>query len=380
MMGGFQERLGGVEGDPSFPAGERPMVKFSYCHVPAYPLEESIAIIKTADECGFYAAYSVDETWWKDMWLLFAAAADKTSQIRMGPNVTHVILRDPAHVAQMAATLDQLTNGRAEIVVSFGNISMLPQHGIDTTGMKPLSRVIEAREVMRTLLDTGAVTHQGEFFNHTGLWTLARPVQETLPIKLGAMGGPRSFEVGGELFDGVHQAIGTSRETFEYMVEHARKGAEKAGRNLEDLDLGAWLVMAVMEDSAAARETARIMAAFYLSAMPEQQLNRHGISGADIKPVLDAFAAGDVPKALELTTPELGETFSVAGTPEEVVDRLQRDIVSTGVNHIIGAVVDPYLVKAFTGIDIPNAIDTHAQLKLIRDRVMPAMEGAATTA
>ncbi len=154
------------------------MVRFSYCHVPAYPLEESVNILRTADECGFYAAYSVDETWWKDMWLLFAAAADKTSQIRMGPNVTHVILRDPAHVVQMAATLDQLTNGRAEIVVSFGNISMLPQHGIDTTGMKPLSRVLEAREVMRTLLDTGAVTYEGEFFHHKGLWTLARPVQE----------------------------------------------------------------------------------------------------------------------------------------------------------------------------------------------------------
>jgi 5,10-methylenetetrahydromethanopterin reductase len=356
------------------------MVKFSYCHLPAYPLEESINIIKTADECGFYAAYSVDETWWKDMWLLFAAAADKTSQIRMGPNVTHVILRDPAHVVQMAATLDQLTNGRAEIVVSFGNISMLPQHGIDTTGMKPLSRVIEAREVMRTLLDTGAVTYSGEHFKHAGLWTLARPVQEKLPIKLGAMGGPRSFEVAGELFDGVHQAIGTSRETYQYMIDHVRQGAEKAGRNWEELDLGAWLVMSVMEDSAAAKETARIMAAFYLSAMPEQQLNRHGISGSDLKPILDAFGAGDVARALELTTPELGEKFSVAGTPDEVVERLQRDIVSTGVNHIIGAVVDPYLVKAFTGIDISNAIDTHAQLRLIRDRVLPAMETAAVTA
>ena len=233
----------------------------------------------------------------------------------MGPNVTHVILRDPAHVVQMAATLDQLTNGRAEIVMSFGNISMLPQHGIDTDGMKPLSRVIDAREVMRTFLDTGAVTHDGEFFKHTGLWTLARPVQEKLPIKLGAMGGPRSFEVGGELFDGIHQAIGTSRETYEYMVEHVRKGAAKAGRNADDLDIGAWLVMSVMEDSAAAKETARIMAAFYLSAMPEQQLNRHGVSGEDLKPILDAFGAGDVAKALELTTPELGEKFAWPAPP-----------------------------------------------------------------
>ncbi len=356
------------------------MVRFSYCHVPAYPLDESINIIKTADECGLYAAYSVDETWWKDMWLLFAAAADKTTQIRMGPNVTHVILRDPAHVVQMAATLDQLTNGRAEIVVSFGNISMLPQHGIDRHGMKPLSRVIEGREVMRKFLDEGAVTYEGEFFNYAGLWTLARPVQEKLPIKLGAMGGPRSFEVGGELFDGVHQAIGTSRETYQYMVDNIRKGAEKAGRNWQDLDIGAWLVMAVMEDSTAAKETARIMAAFYLSAMPENQLQRHGISRADVQPVLDAFAAGDVPKALELTTPELGEKFSVAGMPEEVVERLQRDILSTGVNHIVAALVDPYLVKAFTSIDIENGEDSHAQLRLIRDRVMPALSGAAAPA
>ena len=34
--------------------------------------------------------------------------------------------------------------------------------------------------------------------------------------------------------------------------------------------------------------------------------------------------------------------------------------------------MDPYLVKAFTGIDIANAIDTHAQFRLIRDRVIPA--------
>src|SRR5687768_578232 len=156
------------------------MVRFSYMHLPAYPLSELVDLIRKADELGFYAAYAVDETWWKDMWVLFAAAADKTKQIRMGPNVTHVIMRDPAHIAQMIATLDDLTGGRAELVVSFGNQSLLPQHGIDPKGMKPLSRVIEARDVMRKLLDDGALTHHGEFFDYEGLWTLARPVQKPL--------------------------------------------------------------------------------------------------------------------------------------------------------------------------------------------------------
>ena len=82
------------------------MVRFSYVQLPDYPLTDCIDMIKTADELGFYAAYSVDETWHKDMWLLFAAAADKTTNIRMGPNVTHVILKEPTLLAQQLATLD----------------------------------------------------------------------------------------------------------------------------------------------------------------------------------------------------------------------------------------------------------------------------------
>jgi 5,10-methylenetetrahydromethanopterin reductase len=343
-------------------------------HLPAYPLDESIKLIKLADELGFYAAYAVDETWWKDMWLLFAAAAGETKQIRLGPNVTHVIMRDPAHIVQMLGTLDELSGGRAECVVSFGNQSLLPQHGIDMTGMKPLSRVIEARQVMRTLLDAGAVTHDGDFFKYAGLYTFSRPVQERLPIKLGAMGGPRSFEVGGELFDGVHQAVAASRETYEYMVEHVKVGAEKAGRDWRDIDIGAWVLMTVGEDSASAKEAARLLAAFYFSSMPAQQMARHDISQADVQPIFDAFAAGDVKKALDLTAPDLAEKITIAGTPEEVVEKLQRNVLSTGVNHVIAAITDRYLVNAFTQTDLELCPDTPTQLRLIKDRVIPALE------
>jgi hypothetical protein len=61
-------------------AEEAAMVRFSYAHIPAYPLDESIKLIKVADELGYYAAYACDETWWKDMWLLFAAAARDSSR------------------------------------------------------------------------------------------------------------------------------------------------------------------------------------------------------------------------------------------------------------------------------------------------------------
>ena len=70
-------------------------MRFSYVMLPDYPLDECIENIKTADELGFYACYSVDETWHKDLWVLFGAAARETKQIRFGPNVTHVFLREP---------------------------------------------------------------------------------------------------------------------------------------------------------------------------------------------------------------------------------------------------------------------------------------------
>ena len=208
-------------------------MRFSYCMLPDYPLDDAIDMIKTADELGFYACYSVDETWHKDLWVLFAAAARETKNIRFGPNVTHVFLREPTLICQQMATLDELTGGRTEIVVCTGNFGLLAQYGIDWAGRKPLSRLKEAIHVMRTFLDEGAITFDGDFFQYSGLYTFARPVQDRIPIKMGAMKGPRSFQAAGELADGMHQALAYSREAYDYSSENLRIGAEKAGPRLD---------------------------------------------------------------------------------------------------------------------------------------------------
>src|SRR3990170_2476586 len=153
-------------------------MRFSYVMLPDYPLEESLRAIRLADELGFHACYAADETWHKDMWLLFAAAAQQTSRIRFGPSVSSVVLREPTLIAQAAATLDELSGGRAEVVLSSGNFGLLAQYKMDWSKQKPLSRVIEGAKVVRTFLDDGAITFDGEFFRYEGLFTFARPVQE----------------------------------------------------------------------------------------------------------------------------------------------------------------------------------------------------------
>jgi 5,10-methylenetetrahydromethanopterin reductase len=351
-------------------------MRFSYCMLPDYPLEDAIGMVQTADELGFYACYSVDETWHKDPYVLFAAAADKTERIRFGPNVTHVFLREPTLICQQMATLDELTGGRMELLVSTGNFGLLGQYGIDWAGQKPLSRLKEAIHVMRTFLDEGAITFEGDFFQYNGLYTFARPVQERLPIKMGAMKGPRSFETAGELADGVHHALSYSREAYDYMAEHVGKGAERAGRDATDLDLGAWVVTVVSENSEAAKHAARILVAFYISSMPPEQLARHGIEAEELAPVVEALGAGDVAKAVQLFEPHYAEKLSLAGTPEEVVEKIQSDIQPAGINHMILALSDAVLVKLFSGEEVPDVPDINGQLRLVAERVMPAFAPA----
>ncbi|MQA02577.1 MAG: LLM class flavin-dependent oxidoreductase [Streptosporangiales bacterium] len=349
-------------------------MKFSYVMLPDYPLDETIESIKLADRLGYYGCYAADETWHKDLWLLFAAAADKTSNIRFGPSLSAVTLREPSLIAQATATLDELTGGRAECVLGSGNFGLLAQYGINWVKSKPLTRMKEAHHAVRTLLDEGAITSEGQFYSYQGLFTFARPVQERVPVKLGAMRGPKSFQAAGELSDGVHHALSYTRRAYDYMVENVRIGAERAGKDADSLDLGAWVVFATGPDSEAAKNAARAMVGLYASAMPKEQLERNDVDPAELTDIIAAVGAGRVDQAYELTSPDLADRLSIAGTPEECVAKINSQISGTGVNHMILAITDVALVKTFSGMELPGVATMSEQLQLVHDEVMPAVK------
>ena len=142
-------------------------------------------------------------------------------------------------------------------------------------------------------------------------------------MKMGAMRGPRSFEVAAEYSDGCHHALSYTREAYEYMMEHCTIGAERAGKDVQDLDLGAWVVLSFGEDSAVAKDAARSMVGLYASSMPHEQLQRNGVEPDEMAPIIEAIGAGDMAKGIELTTPEIAERLSIAGTPEECAEKLE---------------------------------------------------------
>jgi 5,10-methylenetetrahydromethanopterin reductase len=84
-------------------------------------------------------------------------------------------------------------------------------------------------------------------------------------------------------------------------------GAQSAGRTPVGLDLGDSLPGAIATDGDFAKEAARILAAFYIPWISPALPERHGITSADVAPVNDAFAAGDVKRALAATSNSIAD-------------------------------------------------------------------------
>jgi 5,10-methylenetetrahydromethanopterin reductase len=349
------------------------MTRMSYGMMAYYPAAQAVEQIVLADRLGFHGAYLADDPTARDPWLICAAAAGETERIRLGFSATHVYLREPTFIAQALATLDELSNGRAEAVVSYGDQSVLRLYGIDPKGKRPLARVREAIDVMRRYLDDGAVEHDGEFFHYSGLQAMARPVQARLPLLIGAVGGPRSFQLAGEVGDGVH-CVGISRANSEFVVEHVAAGAERAGRDHRELDIAAACITCVAEDGAVAREAARAVVAGWLPSLPRNCIERHGLDYEEVAPIIEASRRGDTEQAIRLTTPEVTDALSVAGTPAECAERIRRDIVEPGIEHVVLALVDQPVVDAYGGPRLDDLPDTKRQLELVHDQLLPVLQ------
>jgi 5,10-methylenetetrahydromethanopterin reductase len=345
----------------------------SFQMLPEQPASELLRAVSLADRLGYHACYSADEIYHKDAWLLFAAVAQCTERIRLGPCVAPIYMREPTYIAQLAATLDELSDGRAEVVFGIGNIAMLEQYGIEWRGTRPIARLREAHHVMRTILDEGSIDFAGDFYKYSGVTTAARPVQDRLPLKIGAMGGPKSMELAGEIADGLHTACAYSSEALDYAVTHFRAGVERADRSAEGLDLADSLLGAIAPDGEVARRAGRVMAAFYIPSMPPALLERHGIEPEQVAPINEAFARGDIQRALEATPEEVADRIMVAGTPEDWVSWLRDTYLPAGLNHALVSFSDPFTLKAWAGIEVDGLPNLEAQVRLVGEQVIPEL-------
>jgi probable LLM family oxidoreductase len=188
--------------------------------------------------------------------IILAAAAARTSRIRLTSAVTVLGAADPVRVFQEFATLDLISKGRAEIVVGRGSFGeAFPLFGLNTQAYDAL--FAEKLDLFLKLGEATKVTWEGRFRPAlTGQEVYPRPHQPRLPLWIGVGGTPQSFARAGQLGLPLMIAIiGGSFERFRPLVDLYRQTGLQAGHSLEKLVVGVHAMGFVGETDAAARDT-----------------------------------------------------------------------------------------------------------------------------
>lgn len=263
---------------------------------------------RTVESLGYDELYSFDHIGVIDPFVPLMVAAAATERIKVGPLVLNNEFHQPALLARTAATVDRLTGGR--LVLGWGTGYAKDEHdaiGLELRAPGPrVSRFGECVQIVRDLLDTGASHRSGEF--HTvALDDLGvRPVQERVPILIGGFGrrviGIAARHADIFQFTGLtDRPDGTMEVTgFELAVvaERARLLAEAAG------------------DRDALIERSSLVQVVHV--------------GGEVPSVSELASRFELDEAVVPDSP-----FILAGTVEQLVDKLERVRERTGISHYV---------------------------------------------
>ena len=175
--------------------------------------------------------------------IILAAAASRTKNIRLTSAVTVLSAADPVRVFQEFATLDLISNGRAEIVAGRGSfVESFPLFGLELEDYDSLFA-----EKLELLLKIRENTHVHWSGKHrpalTGQAIYPRPLQDPLPIWVGVGGTPASFARAGVLGLPLMVAIiGGEPHRFRPLIDLYREAGVRSGHKLEDLKVGLHMI------------------------------------------------------------------------------------------------------------------------------------------
>ncbi|KZS46080.1 luciferase [Paenibacillus glucanolyticus] len=220
----------------------------------AQRLREVVEEIVLADQVGL-DVYGVGEHHRKDYAasspaVVLAAAASQTKWIRLTSAVTVLSSADPVRVFQDFATLDAISNGRAEIMAGRGSfIESFPLFGYDLSHYDELFE--EKLELLLKIRESEKVTWSGGHrpaIQNLGVYP--RPVQNPLPVWIGSGGNSESVVRAGLLgLPLVLAIIGGSPLQFAPLVKLYKEAAAHAGHDVSKLPIGSHSHGFIAEDT-----------------------------------------------------------------------------------------------------------------------------------
>jgi len=307
------------------------------------------------EQYGYDVAW-VPETWGRNVVPVLTEMARATEEIDVGPSILNVFSRSPSLIGQTAATLQEVSDGRARLGVgSSGPIVIEGWHGASFE--QALKRVRETVEIAKLVQTGDTVEYDGSVFSLAGFRLRSDAPETPAPIDAAGM-GPKSVELAGRFGDGWH-GITLSPTGIRDRIEDFERGSAMGGRDRSAQRTMVSVEAIVSEDREYARDLARQHLAFYVAAMGDyyrKALARQGFED-EANEMAVKWGNGDREGAKAAVTDEILSEFAAAGRPAEAREQLQRFIDIDGLDAV--ALGFP---RAATKEDIERTIEALAPL------------------
>lgn len=283
---------------------------------------EQCELASAAEAAGFNLVF-VPETWGREAFTRLGYLAANTETIRLGTGIIPVHSRSPALIAQGAATLDELTDGRAVLGLGLSGPEVIENwHGVDF--QPALRRQREAIDIVRRVLSGDEVTYDGRVFDLQHFRLRFGPLRSDVPIYVAAQ-GETNIELTGGFADGwMPNRIPVS--ALSEKREHLERGAGKRDRDPAAVTTIPWVTTCVLDDGERARARCREMIAFYVGAMGDFHYDAvadHGFRETADR-IQNRWESGEKDAAREAVSDELLEEIAIAGGPNSVGHLFER--------------------------------------------------------
>lgn len=187
-----------------------------------------------------------------ESWTVLTAAAEATRRIGLGPLVSCTGFRNPALLARMATTLDEVSGGRLVLGLGSGNPATdasWTAFGYDTA--RPVARHAEAVAVVARMLREPPVTFSGTFHRVEGADVLPKGPRPRIPIWVAAK-GDRTMAIAVRWADAVNVNVPlTSVPEAEAVVARVTDACRAIGRDPATLEVTGWGRLALQPDGTA---------------------------------------------------------------------------------------------------------------------------------
>ena len=304
---------------------------------------EIVEVTQRAEQLGFDSVW-VPEAWGTDAISILGGLAAQTRTIRLGTGIVNVFSRTPALLAQTAATLDLISNGRFILGLgTSGHQVVAGWHGVPFE--RPLQRMRETVAIVRQVLRQERVRFTGDVFQlDQGLKLLARPLRAEVPIFLATL-TPAGLRLTGEIADGWIPTL-YSPEHMRVFRPYLEEGARASGRPLSSLQIAPFVQVVIAEDRDKARDALRPWTALYVGGMGSRQKNfynevvqRYGFADA-ARSIQELYLAGKKLDAIRQVPAELIDSVAIAGPADYVRERLNV-WAGAGVTMLLAAIQAP---------------------------------------